>query len=43
MLAKSNAHFVRTILNSLFIIQSLVTVAEKLFIVPAVYDDSNIP
>ena len=44
MLAKSSEHFVRTILNSLFVIKSLVTVSEKLFIVPAVNDeDSNIP
>ena len=44
MLAKSNKHFVWTILNSLFIIKSLITVTEKLFIARAIYDkDSNWP
>ena len=38
MLAKSNEHFIRTILNLLLVITSLVTVAEKLFIVSAIYD-----
>ena len=44
MLAKSNKHFVWTILNSLFIIKSLITVTENLFIARAIYDkDSNWP